>query len=262
MLIINFEKCCYIDFSRHNKSEDYFIGILNTEFKKVDKCKFLGVYINSDLNWNDQIKNVITQVAKSCGSLYSIRLHVPSKILRQVYLSLVQPYLTYCISLWGANFNSELMNKLFILQKKCVRIVSGKTEKVDGIFQHTKPLFFRLHILTVFNLYFYFSACIAMRILNQNVPINIFEKFVISERSYRLIYPKFNLSKVKDSNFTFNASKILKYFLNNDIPYHILSASVFKKRLKSHLINMQNQSITGDVNWLPCNHDLFSQVAV
>ena len=101
-----------------------------------------------------------------------------------------------------------------------------------------------------------------MRILNQTIPVNIFEKFVISERSYRLIFPKFNLSKIKDNNFIFNASKILNYLLVNDIPYYILSASVFKKRLKSHLINMQNQSITGDVNWLPCNHDLFSQVTV
>ena len=32
MLIINFEKCCYIDFSRHNKKEDFFVGISNIEF--------------------------------------------------------------------------------------------------------------------------------------------------------------------------------------------------------------------------------------
>ena len=196
MLIINFEKCCYIDFSRHNKKEDFYVDISNIEFKKVDKCKFLGVYINSELNWSDQIKNVIAQVSKSCGSLYSIRLHVPSKVLRQVYVSLVQPYLTYCIPLWGSSFNSNLIHKLFTLQKKCIRIISGKTEKIGGMFQHTKPLFFRLKILTVSNLYFYFSGCIAMRILNQTIPVNIFEKFVISERSYRLIFPKFNLSKI------------------------------------------------------------------
>ena len=101
-----------------------------------------------------------------------------------------------------------------------------------------------------------------MRILNEAIPVNIFEKFVISERSYRLIYPKFNLSKVKDNNFVFNASKILNYLLASDIPYHIITAPVFKKRLKSHLMNTQNASINGDENWLPCNHDLFSHIMV
>ena len=172
MLIINFEKCCYIDFSRGKKGEDYFIGIFNRKFEQVDNCKFLGVYINSDLNWNDQIRNVINQVSKSCGSLDSICLRVPLKVLRQVYLSLVQPYLTYCIPLWGSNFNCKLLQELFILQKKCVRIVSGKTEKIDGKFQHTKPLFLRLKLLSVnSNLFFYFCGCIAMRILNEAIPV-------------------------------------------------------------------------------------------
>ena len=262
MLIINFDKCCYIDFSRAKTSEDLFIGILNIKFKQVDCCKFLGVYINSYLNWNDQIKGVINQVSKSCGTMYSIRLHVPPKILRQVYLSLIQPYLTYCIPLWGANFNCQLMQQLFVLQKKCIRIVSRKTEKINGIFQHTKPLFFRLNLLTVSNLFFYFSGCITMRILNQAIPVNIFAKFTVSERSYRLIYPIFKSTKIKNYNFIFNSSKILNYLLANNIPYHILPAPVFKKRLKVHLMNMQNTSIDGDVNWLLCNHDLFSHITV
>ena len=52
------------------------------------------------------MNHVINQVSKSCGSMYSIREHVPSKVLRQVYLSLVQPYITYCLPLWGQNSSS------------------------------------------------------------------------------------------------------------------------------------------------------------
>ena len=154
------------------------------------------------------------------------------------------------------------MQQLFILQKKCIRIVSRKTEKINGIFQHTKPLFFRLNLLTVSNLFFYFSGCITMRILNQAIPADIFSKFTISERSYRLIYPMFKSNKIKNHNFVFNSSKILNYLLVNDIPYYILSVPVFKKRLKVHLLNTQNASINGDVNWLPCNHNLFSHITV
>ena len=101
-----------------------------------------------------------------------------------------------------------------------------------------------------------------MRILTNNVPKSLFKLFEVSERSGRLILPKFSLSKVKDNSFVFNASKILNYFYEHDIPYHILTAAVFKSRVKKHLLKTQNLSFEGDVNWLPCNNGLFSNVTV
>ncbi len=91
---------------------------MNNSLKPEEKCKFLGVIINKDLNWTDQIQNVISQVSKSCGTIYSVRKYLPDKILRKVYMALLQPYLMYCIPLWGSLFYSEPMQKLFILQKK------------------------------------------------------------------------------------------------------------------------------------------------
>ena len=101
-----------------------------------------------------------------------------------------------------------------------------------------------------------------MRILNQETPYNIYRQFTISDRSFRLMYPKFNSSKIKDSNFIYNGSKIINYLMMHDIPYNILTAAVFKNRLKKHLLSIQSQSIQGDANWLPCNHDLFSTISL
>ena len=127
------------------------------------------------------------------------------------------------------------------------------------MFQHTKPIFFRLRLLTLSNLFHYFTGCFAMRVLTSKVPVTIFNRFKISDRTERLIFPKFTLSKVKDNNFVFNASKILNYLMDHAIPYHILTVAIFKKILKNHLLNIQNISINGDENWLPCNHDLFHE---
>ena len=263
LLIVNFEKCCFMEFSKncvynlpHPK-----IGVGVRFFKKVECCKFLGVHINKDLKWDDHIDHTIKQVSKSCGSLYSIKKHVPCKVLRQVYLSLIQPYLTYCIQLWGQGSSSAL-NRLFVLQKKCIRIVCGSSEKVNGSFQHTKPMFFKLKLLSVFNLYSYFCGCFAMSILKSQSPVQIFKLFHVSERSSRLLLPKFVKSKIMYNNFIYNASKILNFLYDNDIPYSILSPPVFKKRLKNHLLNMQNKSLSGDANWLLCNHNLFSDIII
>ncbi len=143
-----------MEFGGTVSDDKMFIGIFNNEFEKVEKCKFLGVYIDSKLNWDDQIDHVISQVSKSCGTLYRVRLHVPRKILSKIYMALIQPYLIYCISLWGFSLTSAKMNNLFLLQKKCVRIVAGKTTKENGIFRHTKPIFSNLKVLTIYLLYY------------------------------------------------------------------------------------------------------------
>lgn len=262
-LILNYDKCCYMEFGTRSESQqknDYFLGIYNNRFAQVERCKFLGVIINDQLNWDDQIKHVIMQVSKSCGTLYRVRLQVPRKILKLIYMALVQPYLNYCISLWGYSTTSSSMKSLFILQKKCIRIVTGKTSKENGMFKHTKPLFQSLNILTVFNLYVYFTASELMKILNSNSPKPLYDFFKISAHSERCIYPKFNLEFYKSKSFVFNGSKILNYLLQQDIPYSGISNPVFKSRLKRHLITMQSQSVARDDAWLPCNHNIFSDI--
>ena len=262
-LILNYDKCCFMEFGFKSADQQpcaYFLGILNNQFVQVEKCKFLGVYVNRQLNWDDQIKHVKMQVSKSCGTLYRVRLQVPRKILKLIYMALVQPYLNYCISLWGHSTTSRSMNDLFILQKKCIRIVTGKTAKENGMFKHTKPLFKSLKILTIFNLYVYFTASELMKITTSNSPKPLRELFTISAHSGRFICPKFNLEYFKSKSFTYNGSKILNYLLQQDIPYIGISNLVFKTRLKRHLLTIQSQSVAGDDAWLPCNHNMFSDV--
>ena len=165
--------------------------------------------------------------------MYRSRLHVPLKILRKIYLALIQPYLIYCISLWGSSLHSEKMNKLFILQKKCVRIIAGKTAKESGIFVHTKPIFRNLNILTIFNLYTYITATETAKILLTKSPVNIYNNFQNSVRSLRLIIPKFRHETLKRMSFTNNGSRIINHLLECDIPYFgLISIPVLNHDLK------------------------------
>ena len=118
-----------------------------------------------------------------CSSCLGVPGRIVVPVVFDIYMALVQPYLIYCISLWGYSLKSSTMNELFILQKKCVRIISGKTVKVNGIFQHTKPMFYNLKILNVFNLYTYFTAVEGMKILRNRSPKHIMDKFKTSVHS-------------------------------------------------------------------------------
>ena len=176
------------------------------------------------------------------------------------HLALIQPYLMYCAPLYCASKSSLDMQKLFILQKKCIRIACNKTAKQNNMFVHTKPLFFRLQILNIFNIYTYMTACEAMKIVVSAIPKSIRNKFTLSERSDRIILPKFKLMTIMKRSFVYNSAKILNYFLDHDIIYNRLSIKVFKTRLKKHLLAIQSKSLQGDDSWLPCNHDIFSSI--
>ena len=107
---------------------------------REEKCKFLGIYINANLDWKDQIIYARKLASQSIGALNSLKSFVPQKILRIVYFSLVQPYFIYAMPLWGCKQTMKEFENLFKLQKKAIRIVTNHTTKIDGNFS-TQNLF-------------------------------------------------------------------------------------------------------------------------
>ena len=261
-LIINYEKCCFMEFKAKSNEIDLPLCIGNNAIKKATQCKFLGVILNSNLSWNDHISHVKTQVSKSCGSLFSIRHKVPYRILRTIYMAIVQPYLIYCISLWATEHQSKNIKQLFILQKKCLRIVCNKTDKIGYAFQHTKPMFAKTRIMTLFSLFYYITAIEGAKLVKSGRPRAIYYYFEISARTKRFILPKTRLTEIQSKSFIYNTKKILNYAMNHDMKYDELSVNTLKLRLKRHLLYIQNISVNGEATWLPCNHDIFSCITV
>ncbi len=130
------------------------------------------------------------------------------------------------------------------------------------MFQHTKPLFSKMRVLTIFNIYHYMTALEAIKILNSNSPPALYSMFNISARSERLLLPKFCLTRLMNKSFVYKSSKILNHLITQDIKYYELPLSSFKAKIKRHLLFRQSLSRAGDSSWLPCNHDLFSDVRI
>ena len=262
-IVINLDKCCFMEFkSSQSDQHNYSLGILNSAFKKVDDCKFLGVYISSSLKWKLQIKHVKSQVSKATGALNSVKKIVPPKLLRNIYFALVQPYLVYCAPIWGSTHNTNDYEDLFKAQKKAVRVISNMTYKVNYCFVNTKPLFHKNNILTVHNMYFYLLSTEAYKILNNRSPRNIYSYFEVSPRSIRLLTPKFKLTSLQANSFSFTASKIINFLLRSDICYSGYTIKSFKGKLKSHLMFRQSLCIKKDPNWLPLNYNIYSDVKI
>ena len=206
--------------------------------------------------------NVKKLISQTTGALFSLKKVVPQKILRSVYFALVQPYFVYTMPLWGSNHRSQNFDTLFKLQKKAIRIITNKTAKLVGKFQHTKPLFKKTNILTIHNLYYYLTASEAMKVLCSQTPEIIYNFFSKSTRSDRLILPKFKKEMYKSNSFIFNASKVVNHLLANKINPFSTSKLTFKVLTKRYLLTKQNESLNGDPNWLPNNLSIYSEIVL
>ena len=159
------------------------------------------------MSWVPHINYLITKLKCSIGSLNRIKDYIPTSLHKSLYHTLFESHLTYGISVWGGVSNKNL-DKLFKIQKKCLRIMFGNKEEYLNKFktcartrptgsqiqssefysrEHTKPLFTANNILTIHNLYKYHTAILAFKVLKFRTPIGLYSCFTISRRKESLL---------------------------------------------------------------------------
>ena len=154
--------------------------------KQVDKIKFLGVIIDDQLSWNDQIKYVNNKLMSTIVLIKRIKKFIPSSHYFKIYHPLFISHLTCGILCWGGICPSKLI-KMFNIKKRCVRILFGDNYSFDHpecylicarartymdhttlknySLEHTKPIFNKHKLLTLNNLYVQRSLAELIKIL-------------------------------------------------------------------------------------------------
>ena len=149
-LSLNIKKSNFIIFLPKGKkcnTENIKININGNEIKRVNFTKFLGIYIDEHLSWAQHIEFLSKKIARNVGILSKLKHFLPMYIMNTLYYSLILSHLQYCTLLW-ANTYSTCLNKLRILQKKAVRIITE-----SHYLAHTDPLFSKLKLLKLDDLY-------------------------------------------------------------------------------------------------------------
>ena len=124
----------------------YFSSIkILTSLTEENSIRYLGIYIDSNLNWKSHINYIAKKVKHSIGTLSKLRYYLNSKTLLYLYYALVYPFLTYCIIAWGNTYQTSLQ-PLFVLQKKAIRIIT-----FSRFIEHTSPLFKDLNVIKLFD---------------------------------------------------------------------------------------------------------------
>ena len=120
-LTINTKKTHYIMFYRTQIKHNTNIKILinNNIVDHINNTKFLGVIIDSKLNWAAHILYIKSKISKSICILLKIRKCIQNNTMRNMYFTFIYPYLIYCIEVWG-NAQHIHFDPLIKIQKKSI----------------------------------------------------------------------------------------------------------------------------------------------
>ena len=145
-ICLNVSKTELVMFKSKKKQMDFELKIkLNGQkIYETESVKYLGIKIDRNLLWQDQINNVSIKLNKANAMLSKIRHYVDRKTLKMIYHAIFESHLYYAYLVWTQNSSS--IKRLYILQKKALRLMYFLKRNA-----HTGPLFQDSGILKLFD---------------------------------------------------------------------------------------------------------------
>jgi histone acetyltransferase (RNA polymerase elongator complex component) len=127
---------------------NYYQFKTNVKYEHINisnstETKFLGLHINKALLWSQHGDHIATKLCSACCALRNVKHIAPQSTLRTIYYAYIHSILNYGIILLG---RSSIINKLFVLQKKIVRIITNtgvrESFKKYGYYDDVFPIHF------------------------------------------------------------------------------------------------------------------------
>ena len=239
-LSLNVLKTHYMIFTPRNKKVNYVnLYINNVPIGRVYVTKFLGVQIDSQLNWKNHIEYTCKKLSKCIGILLKARKKLQKSSLISLYYSFAFPYFIYCNHVWGSTYQTNL-NNVVLVQKKLIRIITCSPFRA-----HTEPLMMANRSMPLSNINMYMTCIFVHQCLNGCVP-DIFNDFYTRNRNVH----GHNTRQASDLHVPYgrldirqNSMKIHGANMWNSIPENIKiseSIIVFKQRLRNFLLDRSN----------------------
>jgi hypothetical protein len=192
-LVLNLEKTNIMK-SVTNNSPDcaMTIGYKDKYREETVNSRFLGLHLENHLNWKDHIDQMIPKLSGACYAVRSM-FHISNiYTLKSIYFAYFHSTIQYGIIFWGNSSNSR---KIFILQKKIIRIMVGAHPRTP-----CRCLFKKLEILPV--PCHYIVSLKNFSVNNQeNFPTNSSAHSINTRNNHHLHRPIANLSCFQKSAF-------------------------------------------------------------
>ena len=188
MLSLNVNKTYYLSFHRAiiKFDNDNSIRMNDSIINSASHLKYLGVIIDSKLNWIPHITYVKNKISKGIGIMFKARDYSNKNCLSNLYHTYIFPYLNYCIEVWGNASHCHLL--LFLTQNKIIRLITFLKHLA-----HTESIFKSLNILPLNSLYYHIIRLLMYKLANGLLAEALHELYIKKNKIHH--YPTRNCEK-------------------------------------------------------------------
>ena len=229
-LSLNIDKSNYVLFHPPQKKVNISINlnINDTSLKEKPCIRYIGIMLNSNLNWKSHVNYSSTKIKRSIGILSKMRYLITLDVLINLYYTLIYPFLIYGLVVWGNTYPTNI-KPLFILQKRTIRMITFL--KFD---EHSSQLFKLANILIFFYLVTFQVSIFMFKFHNKLLPA-VFDNYFFLRLSCNHAY---SLPSARTNyeifNIRFTGAKVWNSI---EAEFKNLSFKAFKARLRNSFVS-------------------------
>ena len=150
---------------------DLNLNLDGTQIQNTKQEKLLGVIIDNNLTWHNQIKKVKQTIAFKLSILRKIRRYLPTTTRMLYYNYYIKPNLEYCCTIWGQCSKTDTYS-IVKLQKQATRLILDA-----DMYSPSNPLFKQLQWQTFDKIVEEKQASMVFKALNNLTPAYITKSF-------------------------------------------------------------------------------------
>ena len=165
LLTVNTSKTNYIIFAAKNKKIGEYnpLTINGERINKVNKEKYLGLILDSQLSWVPHIESVRNKLTSLTGALRNVARCLPREVRYIIYNSMVKSHLDYLVEVWGTAAKSNLQ-PLLIAQNKVIKALFRYSYLTPTI-----KIYKETNLMTLHQIYKYNTCIIIRKILTKDI---------------------------------------------------------------------------------------------
>ena len=209
------------------------------KLKPQENIKVLGIYIDDQLNWNQQTQNVRKKANNSIRNLHRTNQLIPIRHRVLLYNTLVAPHYNYVDTVWsGCGADNE--RKIQVTQNFAARSILGRSK-----YSSATDALQTLNFLTLSDKRKIHEAVYVHKALEGKLPEEITKNYKIhtSKQNHRsaaqltLNIPRHKTEQYKKSPMY----RTIKTWNSTPTELRLETTSIFKKKYQAHLIQQQKR---------------------
>ena len=112
---------------RHSAVDEERGGrVVARHIPEVDTTKFLGVYLDKNLNWDDHITQLVNKLNSNRYLLNISKKLLSETDLTKLYYAYIYSHIKYGITAWGSMITKSQLNNIYNVQKKCIKSICNQ----------------------------------------------------------------------------------------------------------------------------------------